>query len=109
MAVRSGVVLDADRFSYELDLRDLRARDLAQVSGVHEVTISRARHGQPMTRQTLDKLANALDRIPVRQPSRLERLTVAAQAKKERRGSSSQTATLQEVRSGTSTAAPVTE
>lgn len=61
---RSGVTLDKDRFDYELAIRAIPARKLAELSGVHEVILSRARRGQPIATGTLRKITQALLRVP---------------------------------------------
>ena len=62
---RDGIVLDPVRFDFELARRGITAADLAAVAGVHEVSLSRARHGARIREATLRKLATALTRIPV--------------------------------------------
>jgi hypothetical protein len=62
---RSGVLLDREQLDYQLGLRACTSRDLARQAGVHEVLLSRARHGQPITERTLRKITNALLRIPL--------------------------------------------
>jgi hypothetical protein len=57
---RKGIRLDRDRLDYELSLRGLTARRLAQLAGVQEETISRARHGATLTDRTFRKLTEAL-------------------------------------------------
>src|ERR1700680_2600698 len=62
---RSGIALDAPRLDYELGRRGVTARRLAEVAGVPEVTISRARHGRPVTEGTLRRLTKGLLEIPL--------------------------------------------
>lgn len=60
---RSGTRLNADRLDRFLALRGLNARQFATIAGVHEVTLSRARHGHRVTESTLRKIAAALQRV----------------------------------------------
>ena len=62
---RSGVKLDSARIDYELGRRGVTARRLAEASGVPEVTLSRARHGRPVTEGTLRRLTEGLLGIPL--------------------------------------------
>lgn len=62
---RAGTRLDAARLDFELGRRGLTGRRLSELSGVPEVTISRARHGRPVTERTLRKLTNALLSVPL--------------------------------------------
>jgi transcriptional regulator with XRE-family HTH domain len=57
---RKGIRLDRDRLDYELSIRGLTARRLAQLSGVQEETISRVRHGATIMPATLQKITLAL-------------------------------------------------
>lgn len=61
---RAGARLDADRLDRELALRALTARRFAQIASLHEVTLSRARHGHPVKESTLRRIAAALLQIP---------------------------------------------
>jgi transcriptional regulator with XRE-family HTH domain len=65
MPRRSGVKLDASRLDYELGRRGVTARQLAVVAGISEVTLSRSRHGRPVTEGTLRQLTRALLGIPL--------------------------------------------
>ena len=62
---RVGVRLDVDRLDYELARRGITQARLAAESGVHAVSISRARHGKPVNEKTLERLTTALLRIPL--------------------------------------------
>jgi transcriptional regulator with XRE-family HTH domain len=62
---RSGIPLDAAKLDSELARRGVTARRLAEVSGVPEVTISRARHGRPVSESTLRRLSTGLLSIPL--------------------------------------------
>lgn len=62
---RAGIKLDIERFDYELARRGITARRLAEVSGVHEVNISRARRGYQIRERTLRRLTEALLACPV--------------------------------------------
>jgi transcriptional regulator with XRE-family HTH domain len=62
---RSGVRLDPAKLDHELGRRGLTARRLAELSGIPEPTLSRARHGRPITERHLRALADALLTIPV--------------------------------------------
>jgi transcriptional regulator with XRE-family HTH domain len=57
---RRGIRLDRDRFDYELSIRGLTARRLAQLAGVHEEMLSRVRHGATIMPATLHKITQAL-------------------------------------------------
>ena len=61
---RSGVRLDPDRLDFELGRRGLTARRLSQFAKVHEVTLSRARHGHPVAERTLGRITHALLEVP---------------------------------------------
>jgi hypothetical protein len=56
--------LSTDNFDLELQHRAVTQRQFAQIAGLHEVTLSRARQGQPITEATFRKIASALLRIP---------------------------------------------
>jgi hypothetical protein len=62
---RSGVLIDPAKLDHELGRRAMTARRLAEISGIPEVTLSRARHGRPITEKNLRALADALLSIPV--------------------------------------------
>jgi transcriptional regulator with XRE-family HTH domain len=62
---RVGVRIDPTKLDFELARRGLTSRRLAEVAGVHEVTISRARHGGALSERNLQKLAKALLEIPL--------------------------------------------
>jgi hypothetical protein len=61
---RSGVRLDPDRLDFELGRRGLTARRLSEFAKVHEVTLSRARHGHPVAERTLGRITHALLGVP---------------------------------------------
>jgi DNA-binding Xre family transcriptional regulator len=61
---RAGVRIDADRLDYELARRGISSRQFAEVSGVSETTLSRARHGYRVRESTLRRLVTAMLRIP---------------------------------------------
>jgi len=65
IARRSGVRLDPARLDYELARRGVSARQLAEVAGISEVTLSRSRHGRPVTQGTLRELTRALLQTPL--------------------------------------------
>ena len=65
IARRAGIRLDAERFDFELGRRGLSARGLAELAGIPEVTISRARHGRPVREATLKALVEALLKTPL--------------------------------------------
>jgi transcriptional regulator with XRE-family HTH domain len=52
------------RLDAELAHRGLTGRQLAGLVGVHEMTISRARRGQPILVSVLRRIAEALDAVP---------------------------------------------
>ena len=60
VARQSGVLLDREQFAYQLALRLCTARRLARLAGVHEVLVSRARHGHPIAERSLRKIVKAL-------------------------------------------------
>ncbi len=62
---RSGIRLDADKLAFELARRGVTARTLAERAGIPEVTLSRARHGRPVTESTLRRLTSGLLGIPL--------------------------------------------
>jgi hypothetical protein len=62
---RGGVRIDAAKLDYELGLRAITARQLAAKTGIPEPTISRARHGRPVTESTLRRLSKGLLSFPV--------------------------------------------
>ena len=60
---RAGVRIDADRFDYELARRGINPRQLAELSGVNETTLSRARHGHRIRESTLRRIVAAMLKI----------------------------------------------
>ena len=62
---RVGVQLDADRLDYELGRRGLTARQLAELAGINEAILSRARHGYRITEVTLRRITVALMSQPL--------------------------------------------
>ena len=62
---RSGARVSADHLDYSMQSRGLTARQFAKIAKVHEVTLSRARQGHPITENTLRKITAALLQIPV--------------------------------------------
>lgn len=52
------------RLDRELACRGWSASDLARASGISAATISKARHGRPVTHTTLRRIADALVRVP---------------------------------------------
>jgi hypothetical protein len=61
---RAGIRLDHLKLGHELARRGISAADLAAASGVHEVVLSRARHGASIREKTFRKLVAALLTIP---------------------------------------------
>jgi len=61
---RAGVRIDAARFDYELARRGISPRQFAELSGVNEATLSRARHGYRVRESTLRRIVTAMLRIP---------------------------------------------
>jgi DNA-binding Xre family transcriptional regulator len=53
------------RLDRELACRGWTANDLARASGISPATISKARHGRPVTHRTLRRIADTLVRVPV--------------------------------------------
>jgi transcriptional regulator with XRE-family HTH domain len=76
-----GRTLDVPRFDFELGRRGRSAREFSQLAGISEVTLSRVRHGRPMTPGTLRKITAALLGLPLlpgadlvlSEPGRVER------------------------------------
>jgi len=62
---RSGVKLDAAKLDHELGRRAMTAYDLAQLSGVGEGTLSRARNGHTVQPGTLRRITAALLAAPI--------------------------------------------
>ncbi|MGH8305916.1 MAG: helix-turn-helix domain-containing protein [Steroidobacteraceae bacterium] len=60
-----GTLLNTERFDHELALHGVTSRRLSQLTGLHETTISRARHGRPITTATLRRIATALRKLPL--------------------------------------------
>ena len=61
---RGGIHLDIERLDYELARRGLSVRHFAQISGVPEATLSRARHGRAVRETTYLKMVEALLALP---------------------------------------------
>ncbi len=57
---RKGIRLDRDRLDYELGRRALTGRRLAELAGIDEAIVSRARHGYGISEATLRRLTEAL-------------------------------------------------
>jgi hypothetical protein len=64
MERRAGVRIDADRLDYELARRGINPRQFAELSGVNEATLSRARHGYRVRESTLRRMVAAVLKIP---------------------------------------------
>jgi len=64
MERRAGVRIDADRLDYELARRGINPRQFAELSGVNETTLSRARHGYRVRESTLRRIVTAMLKIP---------------------------------------------
>ena len=64
MERRAGVRIDADRLDYELARRVINPRQFAELSGVNEATLSRARHGYRVRESTLRRMVAAMLKIP---------------------------------------------
>ncbi len=62
---RDGIHLDPARLDYQLSVRGITARTLAERAGIPEVTISRARHGRRVRESTLERLTRGLLEIPL--------------------------------------------
>jgi DNA-binding Xre family transcriptional regulator len=60
IARRRGIRLDPERFDYALSQRALTARKLAELAGIQEETLSRARHGATLRESTMRKITEAL-------------------------------------------------
>ena len=61
---RAGVRIDAERLDYELARRGINPRQFAELSGVNEATLSRARHGYRVRESTLRRMVAARLKIP---------------------------------------------
>ena len=64
MERRAGVRIDADRLDYELARRGINSRQFAELSGVNETTLSRARHGYRVRESTLRRIVATMLKIP---------------------------------------------
>jgi transcriptional regulator with XRE-family HTH domain len=62
---KSGVRLDSARIDFELGIRGVNQRTLAARAGIPEPTMSRARHGRPVSERTLRRITEALLGIPL--------------------------------------------
>ncbi len=62
---RPALRLSGRRLVRELAVRGLTQAELAQLAGVSEVTLSRAKSGRPIRVDTLVKLARALMQTPI--------------------------------------------
>jgi len=87
---------------HQLALRGVTARRLAEVAGVPEPSLSRARHGRPVSELTLRRLTKGLLSIPLMLGADL---LVAAPETNKRPSDHSQ-ALATEADGGTNTAAP---
>jgi len=56
--------IDAARLDYELGRYGISSRQFAELSGVNETTLSRARHGYRVRESTLRRIVAAMLRIP---------------------------------------------
>lgn len=63
---RRGFAIDGAELERELAIRGLTAKQLAHAAGVSQDTVGRARRGMPVDPLTLNKLVDALERIPAR-------------------------------------------
>lgn len=62
---RAGVRIDPDRRDYcALARRGINSRQFAQLSGVNETTLSRARHGNRVRESTLHRIVAGMLKIP---------------------------------------------
>lgn len=64
MERRAGARIDADRLDYELARRGISPRQFAELSGVNDTTLSRARHGFRVRESTLRRMVAAMLKIP---------------------------------------------
>ncbi len=62
---KSGIKLDSARIDFELGRRGVNQRTLAARAGIPEPTMSRARHGRPVSERTLRRITEALLGIPL--------------------------------------------
>lgn len=62
---RVGVRLNANVLDDWLARRGLTARSFSKIAHIHEVTLSRARHGYPVRESTLRAITSALLQIPL--------------------------------------------
>jgi predicted transcriptional regulator len=60
----AGVRIDADRLGFELARRGISPGQFAQLSGITNTTLSRARHGRRVRESTLRRMVTAILRIP---------------------------------------------
>jgi DNA-binding Xre family transcriptional regulator len=61
---RAGIRLDHLKFDHALARRGISAAQLSAASGVHEVVLSRARHGASIREATFRRIVAALLAIP---------------------------------------------
>jgi transcriptional regulator with XRE-family HTH domain len=61
---KRGIAINGEMLSQLMAQRGLQADELAQLAGVAEDTVSRARHGLRIERNSLRKLTDALLRVP---------------------------------------------
>jgi hypothetical protein len=62
---RSGVRLDAEQYDYQLDIRGITSRKLAEQAGVTAVLLSKARHGEPISEANFRKIVAAFRSVPI--------------------------------------------
>jgi hypothetical protein len=60
---RRGIPLDGAQFDYELARRGLQAAQLAELAGVSEHLVGRARRGVPIAPESLSAIAKALSKV----------------------------------------------
>jgi len=60
-----GIKLTASRLDFEQARRGVTTRRLAELAGVSEVTLSRAKHGRSITEDTLRRVTQALLSLPL--------------------------------------------
>lgn len=61
---RRGFRIDGEAFERELAARGLGADRMAHIAGVSEAAVSKARHGEPISHESLTKIVAALESIP---------------------------------------------
>ena len=100
-------VVRRKRLDQEFAVRNLTGRRVAELIGVHEMTISRARSGQPIEVSIINRLAEVLAAIPPGlHPLALQLIAMPGELEFENANAAgAQSAAIEEVRNGAGTTA----